>query len=187
MKIRGFTLIELVTVVVLLGILAISALPKFLNINQDAHDAVVNTLFANYKSAVSLYHYCWIASNKKAQAIDLNCFGNGDVDSTPNGYPLGIDTVTLGDNGTTLTGSFCRQLWEGLLDANDFLLAVHTDSSFGGENDIIYWFSNGDATNPSTYCYYNYISDNTAKGASNWQIRYFPATGEVTLVKEILG
>lgn len=187
MKSAGFTLIELVAVIVLLGILSVVALPKYINISQDAHDAVAKTLYGDFKTAVDLYHYCWLASAEEANIYDLACFGNGDIDSTPLGYPLGEDTLSGGANGTKLTGDFCRQLWIGLLDADEFNLALHTDSSFGGNTDIIYWYSSADATSPSTHCYYNYISDNQAKGQENWQIKYFPATGLVSLGRATLG
>lgn len=187
MRAKGFTLIELVTVIVILGILSAIALPKYININQDAHDAIAKKLHGDFKTAVSLYHYCWIASGEETNIYDLACFGLGDIDSTPLGYPLGEDTLSGGDNGTKLTGDFCRQLWGGLLETNDFTLAIHTDASFGGDTDIIYWYSNADATLATTHCYYNYISDNQAKGQENWQIKYFPATGVVSLGRATLG
>ncbi|MEC8489586.1 MAG: prepilin-type N-terminal cleavage/methylation domain-containing protein, partial [Pseudomonadota bacterium] len=37
---QGFTLIELIIVIVLLGILAVTAAPKFLNLQDDARDSV---------------------------------------------------------------------------------------------------------------------------------------------------
>jgi len=184
---NGFTLIELVVVIVILGILSVTALPKYINISQDGHDAIAKRLYGSYKTAVSLYHSCWLTNGSNSAVYDLNCFANGDIDSTITGYPLGEDTVASGGGGTQLTGDFCRQLWIGMLDAEDFVLAIHTDVSFGGDNDIIYWYSNPDATLPTTYCYYNYIRDNRNKGQENWQIRYFPATGEVTLGRATLG
>ena len=187
MKNKGFTLIELVVVIVLLGILSATALPKFINISQDAHDSVAKSLSGSFKSAVSLYHSCWLASGEQGVVYNLACFGQGDIDSTTLGYPLGEDTIVGAGAGTVLTGGYCGELWLGLLDANDFQLAEHADSSFGGDNDIIYWYSSADATLPTTYCYYNYIADNTAKGQENWQIRYFPATGQVTLGRATLG
>ncbi|MDO6496773.1 type II secretion system protein [Photobacterium sanguinicancri] len=42
MKNKGFTLIELVIVIVILGILAVTAAPRFLNVQRDARIAALN-------------------------------------------------------------------------------------------------------------------------------------------------
>lgn len=55
MKHRGFTLIELVTVIVLLGILAAVAVPRFINVQDDARAAQRAQLKAQIQSGLNLY------------------------------------------------------------------------------------------------------------------------------------
>lgn len=50
-KEQGFTLIELIVVIVILGILAVTAAPKFMNLTSDANSAVVKGLARAIRSA----------------------------------------------------------------------------------------------------------------------------------------
>ena len=51
---KGFTVIELVVVIVLLAILTVIALPKFIDLQDDANEAVMSSMKAAIKSADSL-------------------------------------------------------------------------------------------------------------------------------------
>ncbi|MGS0825948.1 prepilin-type N-terminal cleavage/methylation domain-containing protein [Shewanella sp. 0m-8] len=53
---RGFTLIEIVVVIIVLGVLAVIALPKFVNFHADSKVAVLEGIAGAMKSGLDLIH-----------------------------------------------------------------------------------------------------------------------------------
>ena len=61
---RGFTLIELVVVIVILGILAATAAPRFIDVSSSAKVATLDSIAGTMKSSIKLV-------NMKARVKDL--------------------------------------------------------------------------------------------------------------------
>ena len=72
----GFTLIELVVVIVILGILAATAAPKFMNLRGDARSAAIHGLEGVLKSADSVvYSKAVILGKEKDQNAEFTVEG----------------------------------------------------------------------------------------------------------------
>ncbi|PCI52169.1 MAG: MSHA biogenesis protein MshA [Gammaproteobacteria bacterium] len=56
MNSKGFTLIELVVVIVILGILAVTAVPKYINLQADARTATLHAIKGSLEGAAALVH-----------------------------------------------------------------------------------------------------------------------------------
>ena len=111
-KSKGFTLVELVIVIVILGILAVTAAPKFLNLSSDAKISTVNGVKGALQSANAvLYSKAVLAGeqNKATGSVTVDgvaiALVNGYVAATSTEVPKVLDieggfTIAQGTAGT---------------------------------------------------------------------------------------
>ncbi len=91
---KGFTLIELVIVIVILGILAVTAAPKFLDLSKDAREGLLNGVKASMQTASTVvYSKALIAGvEKTAEASAPVVSVNGSDVELDFGYPIATTT-----------------------------------------------------------------------------------------------
>jgi prepilin-type N-terminal cleavage/methylation domain-containing protein len=103
---RGFTLVELIMVIVILGILASVAVPRFLNMNDEALLASRAGVVGGLNSAVQIVHSRWLA---KGATGTVTPDGGTPITMNAAGYP------DIGVGQTYVDATTCKTLVASLL------------------------------------------------------------------------
>jgi MSHA pilin protein MshA len=100
-KQQGFTLIELIVVIVILGILAATALPRFINVQTEARIASVNGVAGGLRSAVSLVYARYMMTGSSAATTVTMSDGTTVAVAAASGIP----TAAAGGIGNAMQGN----------------------------------------------------------------------------------
>ncbi|RCU43226.1 prepilin-type N-terminal cleavage/methylation domain-containing protein [Corallincola holothuriorum] len=149
---RGFTLIELVVVLIILGILAVTALSRFINLNDEATESTVRYSAKAFKTSVDLANAAWAVKRLNVGIYNLSALprsedpnfaarGTSGVDVNANGWPAGIwedwlanapadtpeDPSVYGAIGINNVQD-CAQAWIGLMDSTQTVARTANES-----------------------------------------------------------
>jgi MSHA pilin protein MshB len=170
-KQSGFTLIELVIVVVILGFLAVTAIPKFLDLTDQAKKANIEGMAGGFATGVSLVRAQWEAegrqqnantnfTNYDGSALYLTTPANNNDANFRPGYPMGI-TATGTTNGNMDTGR-CLEVWNNILAQPPSISATVADLSNNSNPNYFAVQSVGSGKNGNNTCIF-YLTESLSK------------------------
>lgn len=158
-KQNGFSLIELVIVIVILGLLAATAIPRFLNITDDAEDASVDGVAGGLSTAVSFVRSQWEVDGRRNTSVILD---GSSISLDPRfGYPTGI----TGTDATAMTDASCQEVFNTVLqsaprnvlysqDARNLRYTVRVIDGAGGSANAI----DGTSVDGLDLCVYHLVT-----------------------------
>jgi MSHA pilin protein MshB len=162
-KQTGFTLIELVIVVVILGFLAVTAIPKFIDLTEQAKQANIEAMAGGFATGVSLARSQWEAEARPKDTNDVNIVNydgtivyltSEDRTTSPTispGYIVGTNSGN-GINGKTMAIADCVSVWKSLLQQPPLIASSVTEINSDGR---FRYLANVTGSGSSTLCQYH--------------------------------
>ncbi|MBQ4832655.1 agglutinin biogenesis protein MshB [Pseudoalteromonas sp. MMG010] len=186
-KAKGFSLFELVIVVIVLMVLLSVVVPNFENVKDEAHSAVAKTVAGGFATAVTMVRGQWEltgrpkGSNGSLQVTFVNYGGVLVGVDGETGYPTTGSTQQSSTQAATINANKCQQVFNAILQdapstaltqassrVKDKVFLVRYDAQ---KKQCIYYLTH--------YLEVNNLPDNGAIVPETVGFSYFPEHGKV--------
>ena len=163
----GFTIIELVVVIMLLGILTATALPRFLDVTDEAHQSVVDAVQGGLATGSALFRAAWFVANEDLTAA-IPQFGDSSLFANSSGYPIGADNSFTDQVD-------CAYIFTRLLQAG-----APSSSATAYNADQETWIETGATGNTADFIITDNTGDGTPTGCQFAYVGQYRAGGDGT-------
>ena len=185
---KGFSLFELIIVVILLAVILSFAIPQYIGIKNQAHNSNVDAVAGGFASAVSMVRGQWELERRPNGVLDTTFVNYGGVIVGVDGLrgtPTSDETTKIDTRSQAMNAAKCRQVLNAILqDAPSSTLS----NEISRIKNVIF-LVRYNAQNTQCIYYLTHVLDTenipkdgaVAPGFIGFS--YFPVTGKVHIFK----